>query len=168
MSVWQSFTARMPAQAAMRAWVWHLASSAAPPKAPNASRSRPAGDDAENQKVKSLLGYNAMGPGTNGGKQPGRLLAVRHLARKPLPELCRHRDRANADGHFGVDYLGADYVVNRNLLIGALVQWDIMEQRSNSEVFAIKGQGWIAGPAPRCVCHRTCSCRLGRPGALVK
>ncbi len=56
------------------------------------------------------------------------------------------RDSTRSDGHFGVVYVGADYVVNRSLLVGALVQFDSTQQRSNAEAFDVKGKGWMAGP----------------------
>ncbi|MCL4766174.1 MAG: Ig-like domain repeat protein [Hyphomicrobiaceae bacterium] len=56
------------------------------------------------------------------------------------------RDRQDADGHFGVVYLGADYVVTPWLLIGALVQYDSMEESSRKDNYRIEGHGWMAGP----------------------
>ncbi|MGE8942719.1 Ig-like domain repeat protein [Leptospira interrogans] len=56
------------------------------------------------------------------------------------------RDDTDSDGHFAVVYLGADYVVSPSFLIGALVQYDSMEQDSTREAYRIKGRGWMAGP----------------------
>ena len=50
------------------------------------------------------------------------------------------------DGHFGLVTVGADYVLNRNLLVGAFVQFDSMQQRSNSQATDVSGHGWMAGP----------------------
>jgi outer membrane autotransporter protein len=50
------------------------------------------------------------------------------------------------DGHFGIVTVGADYVMNRNLLVGAFVQFDTMQQRSNSLATDVQGHGWMAGP----------------------
>ncbi len=57
-------------------------------------------------------------------------------------------DRSNQDssGHFGVVYLGADYVVSTRLLVGVLVQYDSMQQSSDEEHYKIEGNGWMAGP----------------------
>jgi hypothetical protein len=56
------------------------------------------------------------------------------------------RNKSDSDGHFGVLYVGADYVLNPRLLVGALVQFDSMQQRSATQAFDIKGKGWMAGP----------------------
>ncbi len=56
------------------------------------------------------------------------------------------RDRQDADGHFGVVYLGADYVVTPWLLVGALVQYDSMEESSRKDNYRVEGHGWMAGP----------------------
>ncbi len=53
---------------------------------------------------------------------------------------------SNADGHFGLLALGADYVVNSRLLIGAMAQYDTMSERSDVDARAVEGQGWMAGP----------------------
>lgn len=53
---------------------------------------------------------------------------------------------SGVDGHFGLVSLGADYVVNSRLLVGAMLQYDTMSERSEGEARAIEGQGWMAGP----------------------
>ena len=50
------------------------------------------------------------------------------------------------DGHFGIIYAGADYVVNRSLLVGTYVQFDSMAQQFDSTQANVKGTGWMAGP----------------------
>jgi outer membrane autotransporter protein len=50
------------------------------------------------------------------------------------------------DGRFSVVYLGMDYVVTSNLLVGALVQYDHMEQRSDDLATDVEGRGWMVGP----------------------
>jgi outer membrane autotransporter protein len=57
-------------------------------------------------------------------------------------------DHANndLDGHFGLFTIGADYVFNRSLLFGALVQFDSMRQRSGQQASEISGTGWMMGP----------------------
>lgn len=50
------------------------------------------------------------------------------------------------DGHFGLLRLGADYVLNRNLLVGALVQFDSTHQRSDTDASEVEGTGYLAGP----------------------
>ncbi len=57
-------------------------------------------------------------------------------------------NRANADltGHFGVVSIGADYVLSRSLLVGTMVQFDSLQQRSGSRATDVRGHGWLAGP----------------------
>jgi hypothetical protein len=50
------------------------------------------------------------------------------------------------DGQFGVVYLGADYLVTPNILVGALVQFDWMKENSNSLSSAVDGHGTMGGP----------------------
>ena len=49
-------------------------------------------------------------------------------------------------GHFGIAYLGADYLVNPDLLVGALVQFDSMEDSSDTTNSSVSGTGWMIGP----------------------
>lgn len=56
------------------------------------------------------------------------------------------RSNNDLDGHFGLVSLGADYVLNPSLLIGVMVQYDSMQQRSSTLATDVKGQGWMAGP----------------------
>ncbi len=53
---------------------------------------------------------------------------------------------SDLDGHFGLLSLGADYVVNSRLLLGAMAQFDTMSERSDVEATDIEGQGWMVGP----------------------
>lgn len=53
---------------------------------------------------------------------------------------------SDLDGHFGLLRLGADYVLNRNLLVGALVQFDDTRQRSDTDASEVEGTGYLAGP----------------------
>src|SRR5436190_8464156 len=56
------------------------------------------------------------------------------------------RNRAGLDGHFGLLYLGADYVLNPSLLVGALIQFDSLRQTSQQLSSDVTGRGWMAGP----------------------
>ena len=56
------------------------------------------------------------------------------------------RSRNDLDGHFGLISIGADYVLSPSLLLGTMVQFDSMQQRSSTKVSEVKGQGWLAGP----------------------
>jgi len=57
-------------------------------------------------------------------------------------------DSADADrsGKFGILYVGADYLVRPGLLVGALVQFDYMDDRSSKNNTDVNGNGWMAGP----------------------
>lgn len=59
-----------------------------------------------------------------------------------------HDSRSNADidGHVGLLSIGADYVFNRSLLIGTMVQFDSMQQSSQRQTTDVRGHGWMAGP----------------------
>lgn len=50
------------------------------------------------------------------------------------------------DGQFGLISVGADYVLNRWLLVGVMGQFDIMTQRSQTQGTEVSGRGWMAGP----------------------
>lgn len=56
------------------------------------------------------------------------------------------RDGIDSSGHFGVAYLGVDYVWKPWLLVGLLGQYDDMRQTSISSAFRTEGAGWMAGP----------------------
>jgi outer membrane autotransporter protein len=56
------------------------------------------------------------------------------------------RNLSDSSGHFGVVYLGADYVVRPWLLVGALIQYDEMKQTSSIASFETQGRGWMVGP----------------------
>lgn len=49
-------------------------------------------------------------------------------------------------GKFGILYVGADYLVNPWILIGALVQFDWMDDKSSVLSTDVSGRGWMAGP----------------------
>lgn len=49
-------------------------------------------------------------------------------------------------GQLSTVALGADYLVNDDLLLGAFVQFDSMRQSTDPGVAVISGQGWLAGP----------------------
>ncbi len=56
------------------------------------------------------------------------------------------RSGSDLDGHFGLLVLGADYVVNPSLLLGAMVQFDTMSEHSDVDASDVEGEGWMAGP----------------------
>lgn len=57
-----------------------------------------------------------------------------------------HGSSSDLDGHFGLVSIGADYVLNRNLIVGTMVQVDTMRQHSDKDQSEIKGTGYLIGP----------------------
>ncbi len=55
-------------------------------------------------------------------------------------------DRQSESGHFGIMYVGADYVLTPWLLVGALVQYDATDLTSRQDSYSVSGHGWMAGP----------------------
>lgn len=53
---------------------------------------------------------------------------------------------AEGEGHFAIAYMGADYLVSENLLVGLLAQFDTMEDRSTTFNSSASGTGWMIGP----------------------
>ncbi|MDJ0822273.1 MAG: autotransporter outer membrane beta-barrel domain-containing protein [Paracoccaceae bacterium] len=53
---------------------------------------------------------------------------------------------ANGEGHFAVAYLGADYLLTPDLLVGVLLQIDDMEDFSTALNTTARGRGWMIGP----------------------
>ena len=49
-------------------------------------------------------------------------------------------------GHFGIAYLGADYLFNEDLLAGFLIQYDTLKDSSDVTSSTIEGEGWLMGP----------------------
>lgn len=87
---------------------------------------------------------NAGDPGAQaGGRKQGRLdvWIEGHYA-----QFGDDRAATDSDGHFGVLYVGADYIVRPWLLVGLLAQADEMKQSSVTDSFSIEGTGWMAGP----------------------
>ncbi len=56
------------------------------------------------------------------------------------------RSGGDLGGHFGLVSVGADYVLNPSLLLGAMVQFDTMRLHSDSKLTDASGSGWMAGP----------------------
>lgn len=60
-----------------------------------------------------------------------------------------YRDRLagfRRDGHFGIAYLGVDYLVNDALVIGVMGQFDWGREKSGALGTRVKGHGWMIGP----------------------
>lgn len=111
------------------------------------SKARQQQQDIKKQELRQLLGqegYSALGAGKLLDKhwKPWRF----DVWAEGRYAYFKDDDSADAKGHFGVFYLGADYVVNPWLLVGGLVQYDDMKETSNSETTRIHGRGWMIGP----------------------
>ncbi len=50
------------------------------------------------------------------------------------------------DGRFAVIYVGADYLITANVLVGALVQFDWMKESSDTLTSTVDGHGTMGGP----------------------
>lgn len=55
-------------------------------------------------------------------------------------------DTSGEDGRFAIAALGADYLINRNLLVGAFLQVDHLRQSPALDGSFVRGTGWLAGP----------------------
>ena len=55
-------------------------------------------------------------------------------------------DDGGPDGTFQTISVGADYLVNQNLLIGAFAQIDHFSQNASEDPAFVSGTGWLAGP----------------------
>ncbi len=74
-------------------------------------------------------------------------------------------------GHFGVVYLGADYLVARSVLVGALVQFDWLGEKSRSAgtapTVAASWQGPISARGSPTTCSSMRAPHGGRPGTTL-
>ncbi len=53
---------------------------------------------------------------------------------------------ADREGHFAIAYMGVDYLLSPDVLVGFLVQVDDMEDASTTLNSTARGTGWMAGP----------------------
>ncbi|MGC1497761.1 MAG: hypothetical protein WA790_18295 [Sulfitobacter sp.] len=51
-----------------------------------------------------------------------------------------------SSGHFGIAYLGADYLITPDLLAGVMLQFDSLDDESTVANSTISGKGWMIGP----------------------
>lgn len=52
----------------------------------------------------------------------------------------------DSDGHTGVLFVGADYLVSPHLLLGLLVQYDDQKRKFDDAPLEFNDSGWLAGP----------------------
>ena len=120
-----------------------------------------------NDDLKALLPFTAQGGNGDYGfstslPQARRAIASAALALGPDPDgevayIENHRFDAwfeaqykefdaGADrrGDFGVAYAGVDYLLTPDVLVGALVSFDTMEETTDTGT--VSGDGWMAGP----------------------
>jgi len=53
---------------------------------------------------------------------------------------------SNTSGHYGVVYVGADYLVRPAILFGVLAQFDSLTESSKTLQYGANGKGWMVGP----------------------
>jgi len=53
---------------------------------------------------------------------------------------------AQGEGHFAVAHFGVDYLLNKNVLIGVMAQFDDMSDNSTALNSSASGTGWMVGP----------------------
>ena len=118
-----------------------------------------------NDDLKALLPFTAQGGNGDYGfstslPQARRAIASAALALGPDGEVAyieNHRFDAwfeaqykefdaGADrrGDFGIAYAGVDYLLTPDVLVGALVSFDTMEETTDTGT--VSGDGWMAGP----------------------
>ena len=103
--------------------------------------------DAEDRKAQAALAGDGMAlNASNVPKSRRRFNPLDIWVEGQFQSFTDDRNKADTDGHFSVFYLGTDYVVSPQFLIGALVQYDTMQQTSQTQGYDIKGKGWMAGP----------------------
>ncbi|MGJ8628474.1 MAG: hypothetical protein ACSHXB_16050 [Sulfitobacter sp.] len=49
-------------------------------------------------------------------------------------------------GHFGIAYLGADYLISNDVLAGFMLQYDTLKDEDAVNGTSVDGTGWMAGP----------------------
>ncbi len=55
-------------------------------------------------------------------------------------------DGSESEGHFAIAYFGADYLLTPDILVGALLQIDDMDDFSSTNNSSASGTGWMVGP----------------------
>ncbi|MEL6621151.1 MAG: autotransporter outer membrane beta-barrel domain-containing protein, partial [Pseudomonadota bacterium] len=60
--------------------------------------------------------------------------------------FTKYEASQGSDGHFGIAYLGADYLLSADLLVGALVQVDSLDDGNDGTGATTEGTGWMFGP----------------------
>ena len=111
--------------------------------------------------LSQFIGARANPPARDGGDEPAMALGALPKAPRPAASstggldvwveghFSDYRDRAGglrSTGHFGILYLGADYLVTPAILVGALVQLDWTGEHARLPNSAVDGQGYMAGP----------------------
>ncbi len=111
------------------------------------SRIAQAHADAE-AKQDPLLAYaRAAGkPQTAAPKAPALGLTFDVWVEAHYSEYRANDFGVSNSGHFGVVYVGADFMLTPSILVGALVQYDWMTERSRTLATAADGQGPMVGP----------------------
>jgi outer membrane autotransporter protein len=91
-----------------------------------------------------LMGLGARGPARPTADPPPPRFDV--WTQGSFSYYSQDRIDGKRQGHAGIFFAGADYVVAPGLLVGALVQMDWMNESTQTLGRNADGQGWMAGP----------------------
>jgi len=103
-------------------------------------------DQADRRKTGAAMAALALADPT---AQPGALQAApvsRFDIWTEAHYRAHHADGGDVASDFALFYLGADYLVTPDLLLGVLGQFDWSKQKSSSLSGKVEGHGWMAGP----------------------
>lgn len=61
-------------------------------------------------------------------------------------QFTSYDDKGGTDGNFDIVYVGADYALNNNWLVGILGQFDWADETTRADGSKAEGDGWMVGP----------------------
>jgi hypothetical protein len=91
-----------------------------------------------------MMGLGARGPGRAPSSVPPSRFDV--WTEGALSYYSQDRLDGKRQGHAGIFFAGADYLLAPGLLVGSLVQIDWMDESSSMLGRNADGRGWMAGP----------------------
>jgi len=111
-------------------------------------RTAAAAEQAQKEAAASGLADGLMGLGARGPARPTAAPPPRFdvWTEGAFSYYSQDRIDGKRQGHAGIFFAGADYVVVPGLLVGALVQVDWMDQTTPTLLQSANGQGWMSGP----------------------
>jgi len=60
--------------------------------------------------------------------------------------FASYDDTGGTDGNFDILYVGADYALNNNWIVGVLGQFDWVDETTRADGSKAEGEGWMVGP----------------------